>query len=221
MKKTYIITDALTAIGQRLAHELAKRGHNLILSGNDYNELEALHDELKSYSDAHHEVFLLEQAKEIDWLNMVDKIDSTYDGLNGVIFIHSIETEDNDVYNVSYDEFTEVMNEHVWGTYLGVRTLRNQLIETKETKIINLVEPVREETFEHNLYYAVTGAIEGLTHAIQSELRKEDLNVYTLSYRPTERDVSFNPNDDSAVGTIFKILDDEISNENNETIIIH
>ncbi|QYA48730.1 SDR family NAD(P)-dependent oxidoreductase [Nosocomiicoccus ampullae] len=221
MNKTYIITDALTSIGQRLAQELSKNGHNLILSGDDYSGLEELHKNISENSDAHHEVFLLEQAKEIDWLNMVEKIESTYDGLNGIVFIHSIHTEDNSVYNVSYDEFTEVMDEHVWGTYLGVRTLRNQLIETKETKIINLVEPTDEEVFEHNLYYAVTGAIEGLTHALERELRKEDLDVYTLSYRPPVNNDDFNTNDNRALNTILKILDDEYLNDNGETIVIH
>src|SRR5699024_11966032 len=68
MNKTYIITDALTSIGQRLAQELSKNGHNLILSGDDYSGLEELHENISENSDAHHEVFLLEQAKEIDWL---------------------------------------------------------------------------------------------------------------------------------------------------------
>ncbi|HJB78017.1 MAG TPA: SDR family NAD(P)-dependent oxidoreductase, partial [Candidatus Nosocomiicoccus stercorigallinarum] len=78
MNNTYIITDALTSIGQRLAQELSKNGHNLILSGDDYSGLEELHENISENSDAHHEVFLLEQAKEIDWLNMVEKIESTY-----------------------------------------------------------------------------------------------------------------------------------------------
>ncbi|MHC0553120.1 hypothetical protein [Salinicoccus sp. CNSTN-B1] len=73
------------------------------------------------------------------------------------------------------------------GTYLGIRTLRPMLKDESDAKIINVIEPSFEDVFERNLYYTVTGAIEALTHSTAAELRREDVDVYALSYRPSIR----------------------------------
>lgn len=219
--KTYIITDALSSLGRGLAMKLAEQNHSLILSGDNYSELENLLEEIKEISDVHHEVFLLEQSKEIDWLNMVEKIDSTFDGLSGIVFIHSIHTENNSVYDVSYEEFNQVMNEHAWGTYLGIRTLRNQLKEGERAQVINVVEPTTEESFEHNLYYTVTGAIKSLTRSMAAELSREAIDVYTLSYKPKESEDTFETNDASATRIILRILEGDDSFTPGKSITIH
>ncbi len=117
-------------------------------------------------------VVLLEQSKEIDWVATVEEIQQDYNTLNGIILVHTIFTENRSVYDVSFDEFNQVMYEHVWGTYLGIRTLRPMLKDERDAKIINVIEPSFEDVFERNLYYTVTGAIEALTHSTAAELRK-------------------------------------------------
>ena len=54
--KTYIITDALSSLGRSLSVELAKQNHSLILSGDNYSELEKLLEEINEMSSVHHEV---------------------------------------------------------------------------------------------------------------------------------------------------------------------
>src|SRR5699024_4047750 len=85
----------------------------------------------------------------------LEEVEETYDSLNGIILVHSIFTDDKTVYNVSFNEFSETMYEHVWGTYLGIRTLRPLLKNEDDAKIINVIEPSFEEVFERNLYYTV------------------------------------------------------------------
>lgn len=219
--KTYIITNALSSLGRSLSVELAKQNHSLILSGDNYSELEKLLEEINEMSSVHHEVFLLEQSKEIDWLNMVEKIDSTFDGLDGIVFIHSIHTENNSIYDVSYDEFNRLMHEHAWGAYLGIRTLRNLLRDGERAEIINVVEPTTDDVFEHNLYYTITGAIKGLTKSMTEELSKEDIDVYTLSYRPKNSEDTFETNDVSATRIILEILEGNSSYQPGKSITIH
>lgn len=217
--KTYIVSDATTVLGRELALELAEKGANVILAGLEYNELEEIHESLNETS-GQHKIVLLEQSKEIDWLNIVDEIEAHYESLNGIILIHSIFTDDKTVYNISFNEFSEVMYEHVWGTYLGIRTLRPLLKVENDAKIINVIEPSFEEVFERNLYYTVTGAIEALTHSTALELKREDVDVYALSYRPTYKTTEEERANRAAIRKIKAILDHDKDIPTGETIII-
>lgn len=217
--KTYIVSGATTSLGREAALELANSNANIILAGLAYSELEEVYESL-SHTEGQHEIVLLEQSKEIDWLNIVEKIEENYESLNGIILVHSIFTDDKTVYNVSFNEFSEVMYEHVWGTYLGIRTLRPLLKVENDAKIINVIEPSFEEVFERNLYYTVTGAIEALTHSTAIELSREDVDVYALSYRPTYKTTEEERANHKAIRKIKAILDHDRDIPTGETIII-
>ncbi|WP_166627271.1 SDR family oxidoreductase [Jeotgalicoccus sp. S0W5] len=217
--KTYIVSGATTYLGREVALELATKNANIILAGLDYSELEDVKATL-SDTTGEHEIVLLEQSKEIDWLDVVQKIEDSYESLNGIILVHSIFTDDKTVYNVSFNEFSEVMYEHVWGTYLGIRTLRPLLKIENDAKIINVIEPSFEEVFERNLYYTVTGAIEALTHSTAIELSREDVDVYALSYRPTYKTTEEERANQKAIKKIKAIIDHDKDIPTGETIII-
>ena len=217
--KTYIVSGAATSLGREVAVELAENNANLILAGIEYGELEEVEETLSGTS-GHNEIVLLEQSKEIDWLDVVEKIEESYDSLNGIILVHSIFTDDKTVYNVSFNEFSETMYEHVWGTYLGIRTLRPLLKNEDDAKIINVIEPSFEEVLERNLYYTVTGAIEALTHSTAIELRREGVDVYALSYRPTYKTTEEERANHKAIKKIKAIIDHDKDITTGETIII-
>lgn len=217
--KTYIVSGAATLLGRETVLELAESNANIILAGLEYSELEEVYDSL-SETSGQHKIVMLEQSKEIDWLDIVEEIEENYESLNGIILVHSIFTDDKTVYNVSFNEFSEVMYEHVWGTYLGIRTLRPLLKVENDAKIINVIEPAFEEVFERNLYYTVTGAIEALTHSTSVELRREDVDVYALSYRPTYKTTEEERANQKAIRKIKAILDHDKDIPTGETIII-
>lgn len=217
--KTYIVSGAATSLGRETALELAQHNANIILAGLEYSELEEVYASLEG-TPGQHEIVLLEQSKEIDWLDIVDEIEENYESLNGIILVHSIFTDDKTVYNISFNEFSDVMYEHVWGTYLGIRTLRPLLKVENDAKIINVIEPAFEEVFERNLYYTVTGAIEALTHSTSVELRREDVDVYALSYRPTYKTTEEERANHKAIKKIKAILDHDKDIPTRETIII-
>ncbi|MHC0553121.1 SDR family NAD(P)-dependent oxidoreductase [Salinicoccus sp. CNSTN-B1] len=114
-EKTYVVSDAATPLGRELSMYLAQEGANVILAGVDYTELENLFEGLNQSSEGTHKVVFLEQAKEIDWVATVEEIQQDYNTLNGIVLVHRIFTENRSVYDVSFDEFNQVMYEHVWG----------------------------------------------------------------------------------------------------------
>ncbi|MEZ2457994.1 SDR family oxidoreductase [Salinicoccus roseus] len=220
--KTYIVSSAVTPLGKELSMHLAEQGANVILAGLEHVELDNLLETLEERSEGNHKVVLLEQSKEIDWVATVEEIQQDYNTLNGIILVHTIFTENRSVYDVSFDEFNQVMYEHVWGTYLGIRTLRPMLKDERDAKIINVIEPSFEDVFERNLYYTVTGAIEALTHSTAAELRKEDVDVYALSYRPSIRyEESPERSNSEAINTVMSILSGSEEAPNGNTIIIN
>ncbi|GAB3065940.1 SDR family NAD(P)-dependent oxidoreductase [Salinicoccus sesuvii] len=220
--KTYIVSNAVTALGKELSMHLAQQGANVILAGTEHVELDTLLEAIQSSSEGSHKVVLLEQSKEIDWLATVEEIERDHSTLNGIILVHTIFTENRSVYDVSFDEFNKVMYEHVWGTYLGIRTLRPLLKDGRDAKIINVIGPSFDDVFERNLYYTVTGAIEALTHSTAAELSKEDVDVYALSYRPPFGDgESPERNNLQAIDKVMAILTESEEIPNGNTIIIN
>lgn len=222
--KTYTVSNATSLLGKDLAKKLAEEGANLILSGQNHVELDTLLSELEETTEGTHNVVLLQPSKEIDWLNVLEEIENDYDSLTGIIFVHSIFTENRSIYDVSFEEFNEVMYEHVWGTYLGTRTLRPLLKDETDAKIINVIEPSFEDVFERNLYYTTTGAIEALTHSTAVELSKEDVEVYALSYRPSmkhDEEDRLERSNPEAISVILDILTGKDKKTTGETIIIN
>jgi 3-oxoacyl-[acyl-carrier protein] reductase len=222
--KTYTVSDATSILGRDLAKKLAEEGANLILSGVDHVELDTLLTELEETTEGNHNVVLLQPSKEIDWLNLLEEIEKDYDSLTGIILVHSIFTDNRSIYDVSFEEFNEVMYEHVWGTYLGIRTLRPLLKDETDAKIINVIEPSFEDVYERNLYYTATGAIEALTHSTATELSKEDVDVYALSYRPSmkyDEEDNLERSNPEAISVILDILTGTDKNPTGETLIIN
>lgn len=221
--KTYTVANATSLLGRDLAKTLAEEGANLILTGLDHVELDSLLAELEETTEGNHNVVLLQPSKEIDWLNLLEEIEKDYDGLSGIILVHTIFTENRSIYEVSFDEFNEVMYEHVWGTYLGTRTLGPLLKDASDAKVINVIEPSFEDVYERNLYYTATGAIEAFTHSTALELKKEDVDVYALSYRPNFRkeDKKVERANPEAINKILSILTGENTEPTGETMIIN
>lgn len=222
--KTYIVANATSPLGSDLSKHLASFGANLILTSLNHVELDDLLEEIKKESTGQHSAVLLQQSKEIDWLNVLSEIEKDFDSLNGIILVHTIHTESKSIYDLGFEEFSEVVNEHVWGTYLGTRVLRPLLKDESDAKIINVIEPAFEEIYERNLYYTVTGAIEALTHSTAIELSKEDVDVYALSYRPSFKesmDDSLERANPQAIETVMDILSGSDVQPTGETIIIN
>lgn len=222
--KTYIMANATSPLGSDLSRQLAEDGANLILTSLDHVALDKLLEEIQTDSKGQHSAVLLQQSKEIDWQNVLAEIEKDFDSLNGIILVHTIHSESKSIYDLTFDEFSEVINEHVWGTYLGTRVLRPLLKDESEAKIINVIEPSFEEVYERNLYYTVTGAIEALTHSTAIELSKEDVDVYALSYRPSYResmDETLERANPQAIDTVMDILSGSDVQPTGETIIIN
>lgn len=222
--KTYIMANATSPLGSDLSRQLAEDGANLILTSLDHVALDKLLEEIQTDSKGQHSAVLLQQSKEIDWQNVLAEIEKDFDSLNGIILVHTIHSESKSIYDLTFDEFSEVINEHVWGTYLGTRVLRPLLKDESEAKIINVIEPSFEEVYERNLYYTVTGAIEALTHSTAIELSKEDVDVYALSYRPSFKesmDETLERANPQAIDTVMDILSGSDVQPTGETIIIN
>lgn len=222
--KTYIVANATSPLGSDLSKHLASVGANLILTSLNHVELDDLLEEIKNDSAGQHSAVLLQQSKEIDWQNVLSEIEKDFDSLTGIILVHTIHTESKSIYDLNFDEFSGVVNEHVWGTYLGTRVLRPLLKDESEAKIINVIEPAFEEIYERNLYYTVTGAIEALTHSTAIELSKEDVDVYALSYRPSFKesmDDSLERANPQAIDTVMDILSGSDIQPTGETIIMN
>src|SRR5690625_7589593 len=107
---------------------------------------------------------MLEQSEEIDAVAIMEEIQEAFSTLNGIILVHTIFTENRSVYDVSFDEFNQVMYEHGWGPYLGMGTLRPMLKNEREAKIINVIETSFDDVFEMNMHYIVTGELVAYIH---------------------------------------------------------
>lgn len=167
---TYIICNAATDIGKKVADVLLAQNCHIILAGPTYAALSTMEKELNENGEHSIEVALLEPSKEIDWQNLSDSLD---DKLAGVIHIHELDVDNSLFFDTSYAQFSTIIDEQLWGTYLSAKVLANLFQENQTGMMIHLVE----ENTSSPYYSMITNALEALIQTIQKEMHNDNIHI--------------------------------------------
>lgn len=172
----YIICNAATKAGKQVAGMLLKHNCHVILAGPNYSLLSALEKELNEES-RNLEVALLEPSKEIDWQNLSESLKGR--SLSGIIHIHELKSENKDFFETSYVQFSAIIDDQLWGTYLSAKILTRLFSAEQKGNMIHLLD-----AHKHSLHYPmINRALESLIETIQQELQQENINVKYIELR--------------------------------------
>lgn len=179
---TYIISNAATPTGNKVANILSDRNCHIILAGPNYGELETMKKELQPDESRDIKVALLEPSKDIDWQNLKESLDKLEYGLAGIIHVHDIETVNQEIFETSHEQFTDMMNVHLWGTYLSAKHLI-PMLDNGAGQFIHVVNAA-DETESPMFYTMITTALDAMLRTIQYYVENEQIQLKYLNVGP-------------------------------------
>lgn len=176
---TYIICNAATDTGRKVAELLLAYNCHIIIAGPKYADLSAMEKELNVKTEHNIQVALLEPGKEIDWQNLSDSLNQLENSFAGIIHIHEIIDENQAFFDTSYGHFSTLVDDQLWGTYLSAKHLAPLFEDKQAGMMIHLVE--RKNDSMH--YFMITQALEALVQTIQKELKHDKIGVRYLEVK--------------------------------------
>ena len=205
MSKVAFITGATRGIGKAIALELAKEGYNIAL--NYRTENEALENLKKEISEIGVECYPVQGdvSKAEDSERMTKEIIEHFEQIDVLVNNAGI-TKDNLIRRMKEEEFTDVINVNLVGTFNITKNVIKYMTKKRYGKIINLSSVVGISGNAGQSNYAASKAgIIGFTKSIAKELASRNITANAVAPGFIKTDMT-------------NVLKDEIKEEIESTI---
>lgn len=205
MSKVAFITGATRGIGRAIALELAKEGYNIAL--NYRTENEALESLKKEISEIGVECYPVQGdvSKAEDSERMTKEIIEHFEQIDVLVNNAGI-TKDNLILRMKEEEFTDVINVNLVGTFNITKNVIKYMTKKRYGKIINLSSVVGISGNAGQSNYAASKAgIIGFTKSIAKELASRNITANAVAPGFIQTDMT-------------NVLKDEIKEAIEETI---
>lgn len=181
MSKVAFITGATRGIGRAIALELANEGYNIALNYRTENEaLETLKEEISKLGVECYPV-QGDVSKVEDSERMTKEIIEHFEQIDVLVNNAGI-TKDNLILRMKEEEFTDVINVNLVGTFNITKNVIKYMTKKRYGKIINLssVVGVSGNAGQSN-YSASKAGIIGFTKSIAKELGSRNITVNAVA----------------------------------------
>ena len=181
MSKVAFITGATRGIGKAIALELAKEGYNIAL--NYRTENEALESLKKEISEIGVECYPVQGdvSKAEDSERMTKEIIEYFEQIDVLVNNAGI-TKDNLILRMKEEEFTDVINVNLVGTFNITKNVIKYMTKKRYGKIINLSSVVGISGNAGQSNYAASKAgIIGFTKSIAKELASRNITANAVA----------------------------------------
>lgn len=205
MSKVAFITGATRGIGRAIALELANEGYNIALNYRTENEaLETLKKELSELGVECYQV-QGDVSKAEDSERMTKEIIEHFEQIDVLVNNAGI-TKDNLIRRMKEEEFTDVINVNLVGTFNITKNVIKYMTKKRYGKIINLSSVVGISGNAGQSNYAASKAgIIGFTKSIAKELASRNITANAVAPGFIKTDMT-------------NVLKDEIKEEIESTI---
>lgn len=179
--KTAIVTGASKGIGAVIAYRLNELGYNLIL--NYRSNTEAIENLINSFSNKDTKNVTV-QANVANFEDAKKIIDVAYENFKSVDVIvnNAGITKDNILPLMSEEEFDDVIDINLKGTFNCCKHISKKMIKQKYGKIINITSVVGIAGNAGQVNYSASKAgIIGLTKSMARELAKRNILVNAIA----------------------------------------
>lgn len=174
--RRYLVTGAASGIGKATATLLARRGATVVLGDLDESAAAGVADELGDNASA----IALDVSARESWQAAAATIEERLGGLDGLVNNAGI-TRDRSMAKMTDDEWQQVLDVHLRGTWLGCQVMRPLLVEADAPSIVNISSSGRHGTFGQSNYASAKAGIVGLTKTVAVELAKRGVRCNAVA----------------------------------------
>lgn len=172
--KTVLVTGATRGIGNAIAKEFKKNNFSVIGTATSESGVAALHEQnIKGYV--------------LD-LNSKDSINSFWEKLENddhkisILINNAGITRDNIVLRMSDEEWSDIMNVHLYGTFQLSKRVLKMMLKEKYGRIINISSASASIGNRGQSNYAAAKAgVEAFTKSLAKEVGKRDITINAVA----------------------------------------
>ena len=200
--KTAIITGASKGIGKDIAIALAKCQCNLILISRNIDQLDIVKKHILNTEKVSIKTIALDISKMSEVENEFANINEPIDILINNVGI----TKDNLILRMSEDDWVEVLNVNLNGTFNCTKNIIKKMIRQKFGKIINISSIIGIKGNAGQCNYAASKAgLIGMTKSLAKELGSRNITVNAIAPGYIETDMTKNLNENDKNTFLNKI----------------
>ncbi|MBI1288142.1 MAG: SDR family NAD(P)-dependent oxidoreductase [Flavobacteriales bacterium] len=181
MSKTAIVTGATAGIGEATAHELAKMGYDLILTGRRKERLETVKQQIGSTFgiDVSIHTFDIREREQVEYFCRNEIADKTIDVLvnnaglaSGLSPLHEGDVED----------WEKMIDTNVKGLLYITREIAPRMVEQQSGHIVNVGSIAGIEVYPNgNVYCATKHAVKAISEGLRKELFDKGIKVTNIA----------------------------------------
>ena len=179
--KTAIVTGGGKGLGKTIAHFLLEAGMNVAICGRTENTIKQTVEQFDALFPGKVVGQVCDVSKSADVASFVRKVKDTFGELH-VLINNSGFGKEPLIWETSEDDWDEVMDTNVKGTFLMSKEVVPHMINNKEGYIINIASQAALNGYANaGVYCASKFAMVGLGKALQEEVRPYGIHVHSLN----------------------------------------
>ena len=172
--KNVLITGASRGIGKAIAHEMKNNGYSVIGTATSRDGAEAL-------NDIGIDGYVLDLSTRDSIEQFWNKLDE--DGKDISVLVNNAGiTRDNIILRMSDDEWEDIMNVHLYGTFQLSKRALKMMLKSKWGRIINISSASASIGNRGQSNYAAAKAgVEAFTKSLAKEVGKRDITINAVA----------------------------------------
>ena len=179
--KVAVITGAYGDIGFSICEKFAKNGISLAILGRDLEKLELK----KKYLNDNYKVDIFSCNLDVSDSNAykicIEKIISKFEKID-ILINNAGVTKDNIIMRMSNEDWNNVIETNLKGTFLGCKYVSKIMVKQKYGKIINISSIVGQIGNKGQTNYVASKAgIDGITKSLSKELGSRGININSIA----------------------------------------
>ena len=183
MNRTIVITGATGALGKKTAHAFADQGHSLALLDNDQSKLDSLVRELNLPEDRlFTSVVDLRDGQAVR--DSAEAVSAKFGNVHALIHLVGGWVGGKTLPEVSVDDMTFMLNQHVWTTFHLFQAYSQKLAASGWGRVIAVsASTVATPPGKTGPYTAAKAAQENLVLTLAAELKEHGVTANIIQVR--------------------------------------
>ncbi len=172
MNKIMVVSGANSGIGKSVSELLIDKG--AIVIGLDINNNSIIHERYRHYR--------IDIRNEQDIIGAINEIADIYGRIDGLANCAGIFSNSKPFYNLSVDEWNNVISTNLTGMFLVSKHTAIKMIEKRNGRIVN-ISCIRSRVFKPEMadYAASKGGVVALTSAMALDLSRFNIRVNSVA----------------------------------------
>jgi 3-hydroxy acid dehydrogenase/malonic semialdehyde reductase len=181
MKKIAMITGATSGFGDATAHEFAKNGYNVIITGRRLERLNALAGELGKKYNVESHILNFDVRHNAETEKAIQGLPEKWQNIDVLVNNAGLASGFGPFQEGNVEDWDKMIDTNVKGILYVTRCVAPMMIKNKKGHIINIGSTAGKEAYLNgNVYCATKFAVDALTKSMRIDLLPHKIRVTSV-----------------------------------------